>query len=150
MLVTCPGGVQLVPLPVVCPSAMRWCQLWALCSGGVCNLVHLFIWVLNAYLLSIFYVPDKRALLMGDGDHTRDTVNSATSQMMKMCSGEGGDGSSCCYMQESRKGLLIKWTFELRSEMHSVAVWTESIPSREYCKYKGPEAHVSLVGLKSS
>ena len=53
-------------------------------------------------------------------------------------------------MQELRKGLLIKWTFELRSETHSVAVWTESIPSREYCKCKGPEAHVSLVGLKSS
>ena len=64
MLVTCPGGVQLAPLPVACPSAMRWCQLRPLGSGGVCNLVHLFIWVLNAYLLSIFYVPDKRALLM--------------------------------------------------------------------------------------
>lgn len=104
MLVTCPGGVQLVPLPVVCPSAMRWCQLWALCSGGVCNLVHLFIWVLNAYLLSIFYVPDKRALLMGDGDHTRDTVNSATSQMMKMCSGEGGDAGV-------KEGLTDKMDF---------------------------------------
>lgn len=76
-------------------------------------------------------------------------VNSATSQMMEMYSGEGGDGSSC-YMQELRKGLLIKWTFEPRSEMHSVAVCGQKDPSRMYYKYSGPEAGVSLVGLRSS
>lgn len=87
---------------------------------------------------------------MGGGNHTHKTANSAMSQMIKMYSGEGGDGGSCCYMQELRKGLLIKQIFELRSETHYVAVWTESIPSREDHKCKGPEAGVSLVGLKSS
>lgn len=145
MLVTCPWGVQLAPLPVVCTSVMQRYQLRPLCSGGVYSLMHLFSWVLSAYLLSIFCVPGKR-----DGDHMCNRVNSATSQMMEMYSGEGGDGSSCCYMQELRKGLLIKWTFEPRSEMHSVAVWTESIPSRMYYKCSGPEAGVSLVGLRSS
>ena len=79
-------------------------------------------------------MPGKRALLMGDGNHTHNTVNSTMSQMIKMYSGEGGDGGSCCYMLELRKGLLMKWIFELRSETHYVAVWTESIPGTTSAK----------------
>lgn len=49
-----------------------------------------------------------------------------------------------------RERLTDKMTFEHRSQVHNIAVWTESIPGRGYHRCKGPEAGMSFVSFRSS
>lgn len=107
-----PGTIRLALLPVLCTSVMQRCPLQPLCSWGAYSLTHLDVRAFNAYLLGIFYAPGKRTLLMGDGDHKRNKVSSAMSQMVKtyLVKGTGWweHRGSCCFIQGSGKGSLIK------------------------------------------